>query len=317
MNTLEREKKGEEEKRDLRRTRRGDPSRTSRKAATTAMMTITTAAKRTAMKKARDLVRASSAGFELSFEWILCIFGGLVKKKHYLFAFANITIYIALCLGVDRCWSLSYVDPVDVRQRLPQVAHPLTHAVDGKYSSHCTSDSQQFQLAKLWMVFEWTGPNLQWRELHPPVGNLCASLLRSALRILLGFVAKLAELMISFFLEFELHLKQVFQIYDIEEMVIRMADRTWTVSIHDLHLDAEIFNYFVAALRLEFLDYLLVVMLPNLQFRIIVLDVPLVQFNILQNSEKFLDQVLLAKCEDVLEPDIDYMFQSQQQLLDL
>ncbi|KAG5564938.1 hypothetical protein RHGRI_000965 [Rhododendron griersonianum] len=80
MNTLEREKKGEEEKRDLRRTRRGDPSQTSRKAATTAMMTITTAAKRTAMKKARDLVRASSAGFELSFEWILCIFGGYVKE---------------------------------------------------------------------------------------------------------------------------------------------------------------------------------------------------------------------------------------------
>ncbi|KAG5564937.1 hypothetical protein RHGRI_000965 [Rhododendron griersonianum] len=193
MNTLEREKKGEEEKRDLRRTRRGDPSQTSRKAATTAMMTITTAAKRTAMKKARDLVRASSAGFELSFEWILCIFGGYVKEdlpphldstseppplfdgttRCQLATWLDGIIYHSFLWyseqSVDRCWSLSYIDPVDVRQRLPQVAHPLTHAVDGKYSSHCTSDSQQFQLAKLWMVFEWTGPNLQWRELHPPV----------------------------------------------------------------------------------------------------------------------------------------------------
>ncbi|KAG5530229.1 hypothetical protein RHGRI_030564 [Rhododendron griersonianum] len=201
MNTLEREKKGEEEKRDLRRTRRGDPSRTSRKAATTAMMTITTAAKRTAMKKARDLVRASSAGFELSFEWILCIFGGYVKEdlpphldstseppplfdgttRCQLATWLDGIIYHSFLWyseqSVDRCWSLSYVDPVDVRQRLPQVAHPLTHAVDGKYSSHCTSDSQQFQLAKLWMVFEWTGPNLQWRELHPPVVAKCEDVL--------------------------------------------------------------------------------------------------------------------------------------------
>ncbi|KAG5521715.1 hypothetical protein RHGRI_034062 [Rhododendron griersonianum] len=67
-------------------------------------------------------------------------------------------------------------------------------------------------------------------------------------------------------LEFELRLKQVFCIYDIEEMVIRMADRVWTVPIDDLCLDAQIFSNFVAALQLQFLDYLLVIMLSTVEF---------------------------------------------------
>ncbi|KAG5524322.1 hypothetical protein RHGRI_031107 [Rhododendron griersonianum] len=46
--------------------------------------------------------------------------------------------------------------------------------------------------------------------------------------------------------EFEVCLKEVFRIYDLEEMIIRMADRTWTVAIDDLHLDAQTFSNFVA-----------------------------------------------------------------------
>ncbi|KAG5521593.1 hypothetical protein RHGRI_033973 [Rhododendron griersonianum] len=70
-------------------------------------------------------------------------------------------------------------------------------------------------------------------------------------------------------LEFELRLKQVFYIYDIEEMVIRMADRVWTVPIDDLRLDAQIFSNFVATLQLQFLDYLLVIMLSTVEFRLV------------------------------------------------
>ncbi|KAG5556703.1 hypothetical protein RHGRI_007093 [Rhododendron griersonianum] len=66
--------------------------------------------------------------------------------------------------------------------------------------------------------------------------------------------------------EFELRLKQVFCIYDIEEMVFRMANQVWTVPIDDLCLDAQIFSNFVAALQLQFLDYLLVIMLSTVEF---------------------------------------------------
>lgn len=56
---------------------------------------------------------------------ILCY----ASSQHYLFAFVNITIYIALCLGVDRCWSLSYIDPVDV----PQVCFLIMSAIDAAF----------------------------------------------------------------------------------------------------------------------------------------------------------------------------------------
>ncbi|KAG5524117.1 hypothetical protein RHGRI_030940 [Rhododendron griersonianum] len=57
------------------------------------------------------------------------------------------------------------------------------------------------------MVFNWIGPNLLW--------------------------------------SFEVRLKEVFRIYDLEEMVIRMAYRTWTVAIDDLRFDAQTLSNFV------------------------------------------------------------------------
>lgn len=59
--------------------------------------------------------------------------------------------------------------------------------------------------------------------------------------------------------------------YDLEEMVIRMGNRAWAVPIDDLHLDAQRFADFIGVLQLEFLDYLVVIMLPTAKFRVVVI----------------------------------------------
>ncbi|KAI8572006.1 hypothetical protein RHMOL_Rhmol01G0165200 [Rhododendron molle] len=42
-----------------------------------------------------------------------------------------------------------------------------------------------------------------------------------------------------------------------------MSDHVWNVPINDLELDAEVFVKFLAALDLDFLSYLLIIMLPT------------------------------------------------------
>ncbi|KAI8543778.1 hypothetical protein RHMOL_Rhmol08G0244800 [Rhododendron molle] len=71
-------------------------------------------------------------------------------------------------------------------------------------------------------------------------------------------------------LDFEVRLKEAFQEFDLEEMVIKMGHRVWNVPINDLQLDAEVFDEFLDALDLSYLDFLLVLMLPTLEFQVVV-----------------------------------------------
>ncbi|KAF7130084.1 hypothetical protein RHSIM_Rhsim10G0016200 [Rhododendron simsii] len=100
------------------------------------------------------------------------------------------------------------------------------------------------------------------------------SFLASVGLVLLGeFFVGLGEADVCFALqvqEFELQLKEVLRVYDLGEMVIRMGNRAWAVPINDLHLDAQRFADFIGVLQLEFLDCLLVIMLPTAKFRVVV-----------------------------------------------
>ncbi|KAG5565708.1 hypothetical protein RHGRI_001578 [Rhododendron griersonianum] len=73
-------------------------------------------------------------------------------------------------------------------------------------------------------------------------------------------------------LECEARLNEVFQVFDLEDMVIHMADRSWEIKIQNLKLDVAEFNQFWSALDMEFLDYLLIILLPNAEFQVIVFD---------------------------------------------
>lgn len=49
-----------------------------------------------------------------------------------------------------------------------------------------------------------------------------------------------------------------------------MGNRVWNVPVNDLQLDVEVFGQFLDALDLSYLDFLLVLMLPNMEFRVVV-----------------------------------------------
>ncbi|KAG5540258.1 hypothetical protein RHGRI_020477 [Rhododendron griersonianum] len=61
----------------------------------------------------------------------------------------------------------------------------------------------------------------------------------------------------------KLRLEHAFNVLGLEQMVINMANRTWLIPIHNLHLNAEAFNEFLAVLDLQLFDYLMLTMLPT------------------------------------------------------
>ncbi|XP_058225519.1 uncharacterized protein LOC131334497 [Rhododendron vialii] len=89
------------------------------------------------------------------------------------------------------------------------------------------------------------------------VGNLC----------LLGLVQMRTAKICILLWEFETRLEQAFEVLGLEQMMIRMANRSWTIPIENLYLNVEAFNQFVDASSLQFLDYLMVPVLPTVIFR--------------------------------------------------
>lgn len=83
---------------------------------------------------------------------------------------------------------------------------------------------------------------------------------------------KLAPLPPFLFQEFEAQLKAVFKMLSLEQLVLRMANRTWTIHIEDWKLNVQQFNQFAAALHVQFLNHVMVTMLPNIEFMVIVFD---------------------------------------------
>ncbi|KAF7129346.1 hypothetical protein RHSIM_Rhsim10G0059000 [Rhododendron simsii] len=124
------------------------------------------------------------------------------------------------------------------------------------------------------LVFQWSGPNPQWREFHAPPVNLRTACLPSAVAkqqtmLKFGFWYLPGQMLR---VECEALLNEVFHVFDLEDMVIHMADRTWEIKIQDLKLDVAEFEQFWSALNMQLLDYLLIIMLPNAEFQVIVFD---------------------------------------------
>ncbi|KAI8567651.1 hypothetical protein RHMOL_Rhmol02G0138500 [Rhododendron molle] len=92
-----------------------------------------------------------------------------------------------------------------------------------------------------------------------------------------GIVLKFGYLHLSIVqprcLEFEVRLKEAFCEFDLEKMVIKMGDCVWNVPINDLQLDVQIFDQFLAAFDLSYLDFTLVLMLSTMEFRVVVFPI--------------------------------------------
>ncbi|KAI8539754.1 hypothetical protein RHMOL_Rhmol09G0207500 [Rhododendron molle] len=171
-----------------------------------------------------------------------------------------------------KAWPIEIVDhefrkgwDVFHRAHMLQADHKLILACERKWIFHTVIfDERGWEL-----VFDWSGPNGRWHDLPPPSACLPSLVIaHNAAVKFLYFHVYGPELRN----EFETHLKHIFKMLVLEQMVIRMAARTWTISIQGLHLNIDAFNKFAASLNSQFLNHIMVVMLPTVEFCVIVFD---------------------------------------------
>ncbi|KAG5556984.1 hypothetical protein RHGRI_007288 [Rhododendron griersonianum] len=127
---------------------------------------------------------------------------------------------------------------------------------------------------KAWPVEIVDRPNGHWQDLPPPSGGLRTACLPSTLTPH-NTVVKFVYFNVyapEFRCDIETRLKHVFRILALEQMVVKMANRTWIVPIEDMRLNVDAFNEFVASLHVQFLNHVMVVLLPTFEFRVIVFD---------------------------------------------
>ncbi|KAF7140258.1 hypothetical protein RHSIM_Rhsim06G0102400 [Rhododendron simsii] len=148
--------------------------------------------------------------------------------------------------------------------------HKLILACERKWVFHAV----MFDVHGYELVFDWSRPNGRWHDLHPPLDNARTAALPSA------FMAHHTVLKFLCFnvygldlhTEFEAQLKAVFKMLSLEQMVLRMANCTWTIQIEDWKLNVQQFNQFAAALHVQFLNHVMVTILPSIEFVVIVFD---------------------------------------------
>lgn len=70
----------------------------------------------------------------------------------------------------------------------------------------------------------------------------------------------------------EARLADVFEMLALEQMVLKMADQTWIVPIEGLRLNVDAFNKFAASVYVQFLNHIMVVMLPSVEFWVVIFD---------------------------------------------
>ncbi|XP_058198693.1 uncharacterized protein LOC131314204 [Rhododendron vialii] len=124
------------------------------------------------------------------------------------------------------------------------------------------------------LVFDWSGPNGHWQDLPPLAGGVRTACLPSTLtphNAVVKFVyfnVYGPELRTGI----ETRLRYVFRMLALEQMVVKMADRTWIIPIQDLRLNVDAFNQLAASLHVQCLNHIMFVMLPTIEFRVIVFD---------------------------------------------
>ncbi|KAI8543770.1 hypothetical protein RHMOL_Rhmol08G0244100 [Rhododendron molle] len=125
--------------------------------------------------------------------------------------------------------------------------------------------------------YDWTMlPNQHWRRFHASDGNFITACLPSTIQrnsplIKSGYWCIPHT---NYLREFQTRLQPVLQDLNLELISVRMGNRTWSISVHDVELDAAMFNIVLDALRLQLYDYVLIIMLPNFDVRVVVLDSP-------------------------------------------
>ncbi|KAG5517512.1 hypothetical protein RHGRI_038045 [Rhododendron griersonianum] len=159
--------------------------------------------------------------------------------------------------GIGSCWHFSSVSPGDVAQRLPL----------GLRRHFLPSGPPTWILVlhgyRIWpieIINQRFGDGWdKFRAVHQLKADFKVRICIVGSFILLG--------------EFEARLREAFNEFDLEEMVIKMGGYVWNIPISDLQLDVQAFDQFFGALDLGCLDFVLVLMLSTMEFRVVVFPV--------------------------------------------
>ncbi|KAI8548027.1 hypothetical protein RHMOL_Rhmol07G0240800 [Rhododendron molle] len=125
--------------------------------------------------------------------------------------------------------------------------------------------------------YDWTMLlNEHWRTFHSSEGNFVTACLPSTIHRNLSLL-KSGYWCIphtNYLREFQTRLQPVLEDLNLEVISVRMGNRTWSISAHDAQLNAAMFNIFFDALGIQLYDYVLIILLPNLDVRVVILDSP-------------------------------------------
>ncbi|KAI8567151.1 hypothetical protein RHMOL_Rhmol02G0097900 [Rhododendron molle] len=123
--------------------------------------------------------------------------------------------------------------------------------------------------------YDWTMLlNEHWRQFHDLQGYFVTACLPSTIQQNLPLMKSGYWYMpqTNHLEDFQHRLQAVLHDLNLEVISVRMGNRTWSISINNGHLNGAMFNQFLDALQLQLYDYVLIVILPNLDVRVVILD---------------------------------------------
>ncbi|XP_058223948.1 uncharacterized protein LOC131333440 [Rhododendron vialii] len=130
--------------------------------------------------------------------------------------------------------------------------------------------------------YDWTMLlNEHWRTFHAFEGNFITACLPSTIQHNLPLMKSgyWCNPHTNYLREFQTRLQPVLEDLNLQLISVQMGNRTWSISVDNAQLNAAMFNIVLDALQLQLYDYVLIIMLPNL-------DVRELSFWILQIIEK-------------------------------
>ncbi|KAI8542238.1 hypothetical protein RHMOL_Rhmol08G0122900 [Rhododendron molle] len=123
--------------------------------------------------------------------------------------------------------------------------------------------------------YDWTMLlNEHWRQFHDLQGYFVTACLPSTIQQNLPLMTSGYWYMpqTNHLEDFQHRLQAVLDDLNLEVISVRMGNRTWSISINNGHLNGIMFNQLLDALQLQLYDYVFIVILPNLDVRVVILD---------------------------------------------
>lgn len=121
--------------------------------------------------------------------------------------------------------------------------------------------------------YYWTNRGFELKNLHPPPGGLRTGCLPSNLQnqitplkfgVIYGPRVDLLR-------KFQDCLARFVEFFQLPEIVVKMAQKTWTITVENMRLQPLGFQEFISAIGLEYFDYIVVAVSPAFELQVVVI----------------------------------------------